>query len=114
MSYVLFFSLLFSIYYRIIFGTGTSGISVVLYVIPFLVCIIYLIKNNNKIKNKEAFIWCIPIALLSFTYLIFNNEFFLRWNRFMPSMQLSGTVGGARFQPSGIVRQYAGFHSQMV
>ncbi len=80
MSYVLFFSLLFSIYYRIIFGTGKSGISVVLYVIPFLVCIIYLIKNNNKIKNKEAFIWCIPIALLSFTYLIFNNEFFLRWN----------------------------------
>ena len=77
---ILIFSLIFSIYYRFLFWTEKSGISILLYFIPFLAYIIYLLKRNNKLKNKKTIIWCVPIVLLSVYCVIFNNEYLLNLN----------------------------------
>lgn len=49
------------------------GVSVVLFVLPMLLLIIYALISKNKVKNAKAFLLTIPIVLLSLTYALFNN-----------------------------------------
>ncbi len=64
------------------FGKG-YGVSVVLFIVPLLGYLYYLLKKNNKIVNKSGLLFMIPIFLLSLTYLFFYSETFYVLNVFM-------------------------------
>lgn len=66
-------ALFLSILHSILFYGQDFGISVVLFVIPMLLLIIYSLQSKNKVKNAKAFILSIPITLLSLTYALYNN-----------------------------------------
>ena len=68
--------LLLSIWQSILFWKKGAGISVVLFIVPFIIFLIYYLEKNEKIKNKNAKLIAIPVILLSATYFIFNNTFF--------------------------------------
>ena len=65
-----------SILQSILFWEKELGISVILFVISFLVGLIYLMYKHKKVENKKAFILAIPIILLSATYFIYHNTLF--------------------------------------
>ena len=65
-----------SILQSILFWEKEPGISVILFVISFLVGLIYLMYKHKKIENKKAFILAIPIILLSATYFVYHNILF--------------------------------------
>ena len=65
-----------SILQSILFWEKEPEISVILFVISFLVGLIYLMYKHKKIENKKAFILAIPIILLSATYFIYHNTLF--------------------------------------
>lgn len=66
-------ALFLSILHSILFYGQDFGVSVVLFVLPMLLLIIYSLHSKNKVKNAKAFILSIPITLLSLTYALFNN-----------------------------------------
>ena len=68
--------LLLSILESILFFEKEPGISVVLFVLPIVILLIYYLEKTNRIKNKRAKLIAIPIVLISITYFIFNNAFF--------------------------------------
>ena len=76
MKKMLYGSLLLSILWSILFWSKSPGISMIIFIIPVILVILYNLKQNQKIKNKKGIYWCIPIILLSLTYFIFNNLFF--------------------------------------
>lgn len=76
MKKILYGSLLLSILQSILFWHKNPGISVILFTIPTILVIIYNLKEQKMIKNKNGILWSIPIILLSLTYFIFNNTFF--------------------------------------
>lgn len=76
MSNLLIWILLLCIWNSILFFGKTLGISVILFVLPFIAFTIYVLISNSKIKNKYGLLFIIPITLLSLTYLLFNNAFF--------------------------------------
>lgn len=51
------------------------GINVILFTIPLLGTIVYLLKENKSIKNKKGLLLIIPIIILSSTYFIYSNIF---------------------------------------
>ena len=64
-----------AIYFTLLFYGNVLGVNVLLFNIPLLVFIIYNLHKNNKIKNKYGLLFIIPIIILSFNYLIYNNSF---------------------------------------
>lgn len=62
--------------FGIVFFGNNYGISVFLFIIPFIGVIIYSLSINKKIVNKKVFWLLIPIILLSSTFFVFNNSFF--------------------------------------
>lgn len=76
MKKILYSSLLLSIIQSILFWHEAPGISVILFIIPTILVILYNFKEKDMIKNKKGILWSIPIVLLSLTYFIFNNVFF--------------------------------------
>ena len=69
-------SLLFSILATILFFGQNLGISVILFVIPYLAFTIYYIEKRKKAKNRKAYLLIAPIILLAATYFIYQNKFF--------------------------------------
>ena len=80
MSSIFIGALVFSILYMILFFGKNLGLSVMLFIVPLAYYLIYILKKKDRIKNESAKILIIPIALLSSTYFIFNNEFFYTLN----------------------------------
>ncbi len=74
------FILLISILYTILFFGKVKGLSMIVFTLIFLLFTYYYLKKINLIKNKKAFIYIIPIILLSLTYLIFDNSMFSFFN----------------------------------
>lgn len=70
------FILLISILYTILFYGKVKGLSMLLFTIIFLVFTKYYLKKHDLIKNKKAFLYMLPIILLSLTYLLFDNYTF--------------------------------------
>lgn len=68
-------SLLLSILHSILFWGHRAGISVLLFVIPAVFFVLYLLEKKEKIKNKKAMALTIPILLLASCYLLFDNTF---------------------------------------
>lgn len=76
MKKILCGSLLLSILMSILFWHKSPGISVIIFIIPLILLILYSLRQKQKIKNKKGIYWSIPIILLSLTYFIFNNFLF--------------------------------------
>lgn len=75
--------LLLAIYHSILFYEKKLGLSVILFIIPLLIIICKILKNEEKVKDKKGFLFIIPITLLSMTYLFFNSLFFQITNLFI-------------------------------
>lgn len=69
-------SFLLSILHSILFFRVRPGISVLLFMIPLVLWLVYILNKNGKIKNSKMLILIIPILLLSATYFIFDNTLF--------------------------------------
>lgn len=76
MSSIFILGSILSILQSILFWEKEPGISVILFVISFLVGIIFLMYKHQKVENKKAFILAIPITLLSATYFVYHNTLF--------------------------------------
>lgn len=76
MTNLLIYILLIAILNSILFYGKKLGLSVILFIIPLLIFLYYVLKKENKIKNFKGLLFIIPIVILSSTYFIFNNSFF--------------------------------------
>lgn len=82
MSGYLLWIFLLSLFNSIMFYGKIYGLNVCLFIIPLLGYLYYVLKKNKLIKNEKGLLYMIPIALLSVTYFIFNNELFFFLNIF--------------------------------
>ncbi len=69
-------SIAISIIQSILFYNREIGISMLLFLTIGNGIIFYILYKKNKIENKKALLWLIPILLLSSTYLIYANRTF--------------------------------------
>lgn len=69
-------AIIFSIWGVTLFLGKEIGLSMFLFVFPIAYFLMDLVKNNQKLKNKKAKLFILPILLLSLTYVLFNNAFF--------------------------------------
>lgn len=76
MTNFLIWIFLIAIWNSILFYEKQLGISVILFIIPLLLLIYYILKSQNKIINKKGLLFMIPIILLSLTYYIFDSSTF--------------------------------------
>ena len=76
-------ALVLAIWLITLFFERAIGLSMILFVAPFICFLINLLEKNNRVKNKRAKLFLIPIILLSATYGIFNNGFFNTLNIFI-------------------------------
>ena len=83
MGIIIGISAFLAILQSILFWNKNLGISVFIFVLACILYLIYILSKNNKIINKKALIFVIPIILLSSTYFIFNNELFKILNIFV-------------------------------
>lgn len=83
MSNIFIGAILFSIWFTILFIGKSIGLSMLLFVLPITVYLLYILKKNNKNVNNKALILLVPIILLSSTYFIFNNALFRYLNLFI-------------------------------
>ena len=83
MGIIIGISAFLAILQSILFWNKNLGISVFIFVLACILYLIYILSKNNKIINKKAIIFVIPIILLSSTYFIFNNELFKILNIFV-------------------------------
>lgn len=68
-------ALLLSIWCVLLFWGKTIGLSMLLFVIPFVCFTTYLLEKKEIVKNKRWKILILPIILLSSTYCLYNNSF---------------------------------------
>ncbi len=83
MEIILGISAVLAILQSILFWNKEPGISVFIFVIACIWCLIYILNKKKKIINKKAILFIIPIILLSSTYFIFNNVLFKLLNVFV-------------------------------
>ena len=57
----------------VLFYGKELGINVILFIIPILIFMYYVLKSNKKINNKKGLLFILPIILLSLSYLIYDN-----------------------------------------
>lgn len=75
--------LLLSIWHSILFFSKKLGVSVILFILPLFILIIFMLKKEKKINNKYGLLLGIPIILLSCIYFIYDNWFFRSLNVIM-------------------------------
>lgn len=75
MANLLIHILLLTILHSILFINNSLGLNVIIFTLPLLLFLYYVLKSNKKIKNKKGLLFIIPITILSSTYYIYNNIF---------------------------------------
>ena len=73
-------TLLISIWNLILFFGHSLGISVVLFNIPAVALIIYVLYKEKKINNKYGLLFTIPIIVLSISYFLYTSLVTLVFN----------------------------------
>ncbi len=73
-------TLLISIWNLILFFGHSLGISVILFNIPAIALIIYVLYKEKKINNKYGLLFAIPIIVLSTSYFLYTSEVTLFFN----------------------------------
>ncbi len=69
-------SFVLSIWHSILFWNKNWGVSMSLFFIPITLFLVYVLNKSKKVKDKKACTLIIPIILLSFTYMLFDNKSF--------------------------------------
>lgn len=69
------FVFLLAIWHSFLFYGKELGLSVLLFILPVSVFIIYTFKNWGKLQQRKGLLFMIPIILLSFTYFIYDGCF---------------------------------------
>lgn len=75
--------IILSILQSILFWNKNTGISLLIFILPTILFLAYILLKNNKIQNKKSLLLSIPIILLCSTYFIFNNNLFRFLNFFV-------------------------------
>lgn len=75
MANLLIYIFILTILHSVLFFNNSLGVNVILFTIPLLIFIYYVLKSNKKIKNKKGLLFIIPIVLLSSAYFYYNNIF---------------------------------------
>lgn len=75
--------IILSILQSILFWNKNTGISLLIFILPTILFLAYILLKNNKIQNKKSLLLSIPIILLCSTYFIFNNSLFRFLNFFV-------------------------------
>lgn len=74
------FVFLLAIWHSFLFFGKKLGLSVILFILPLLGIIFFVLKKYKIIKNKKGLLLGIPIILLSCHYFIYNAWFFRKLN----------------------------------
>ena len=72
---MLIFIIILSLLHSIMFYNLSLGLNVIVFTIPLISFIVYMLVKNNKVKNKKGLLFIIPIVILSSTYFIYDNSF---------------------------------------
>ena len=87
-NYILYI-FLFTVLHSILFFNRLFALNVILFIIPLLVFLVIILKQNKKIKNKWGLLFIIPIVLLSASFFIYDNETIKTFNiLFIPGLIL--------------------------
>lgn len=73
-------ALFLSIWATILFFGKNVGLSVILFIVPFIYILLNILEKKKKVKYKRAKILILPIILLASTYFIFNNSLLNKLN----------------------------------
>ncbi len=71
-NYIIFIFLL-TILHSVLFYSKGLGLNVILFMIPLLIFLVYILHKQKKIVNKKGLLFIIPILLLSCSYFVYNN-----------------------------------------
>lgn len=69
-------AIIFAIWFVVLFIGKEIGLSMLLFIIPFSLFFVYLLRKSGNIKNDKMLLFLVPIYLLSSIYFGLNNEFF--------------------------------------
>ena len=83
---------LLALWNTILFFARSYGINVILFNIPLMIYMYYVLKKDNKNVNKKGLLYIIPIILLSITYVLFSSELFMILNFFAIPILISFMV----------------------
>ncbi len=78
-NYILFI-FLFVVLHSVLFYNRLFALNVILFVIPLLIFLVIVLKQNKKIKNKWGLLFILPIILVSASYFIYDNNFIRTFN----------------------------------
>lgn len=67
-------SLIFAILSIVLFWGKSIAFNFTIFSIAYTLNLIFILKTNKKIKNPNAYIYILPIIVLSLGYTIFNNN----------------------------------------
>ena len=67
--------LILCIWNSILLFNKTFGLNIIMFVLPLLVFLVYILVSNKKVINKKGLLFLIPIGLLSCSYFILDNSF---------------------------------------
>lgn len=73
-------ALFLSIWATILFFGKNIGLSILLFIVPFIYILLNILEQKKKVKYRKAKILILPIVLLASTYFIFNNSFLNKLN----------------------------------
>ena len=72
-NYIVFIFLL-TILHSVLFYSKGLGLNVILFIIPLLIFLVYILHKEKKIVNKKGLLFIIPILLLSCSFFVYNNS----------------------------------------
>lgn len=75
MAKLFIFVFILSIWHSFLFYGKELGLSVMLFILPLLGIIFYVLKKWNKVERRSGLFFVIPIILLSCCYFIYDNYF---------------------------------------
>ena len=76
-GYIIYIFLL-TVLHSVLLFDKSLGINVITFIVPLLIFLVMILKDNKKIKNKKGLFLIIPITLISLSYFIYDNEF-IEW-----------------------------------
>ena len=75
MKKILVGTIILCLIHSILLVNQDLGVNVILFTLPLLGFLIYMMKESKLIKNKWGLLFIIPIIILSLTYFIYDNTF---------------------------------------
>ncbi len=80
MKNFIIYILLMCIYHSVLLFGKHLGINVLLFVLPLLLLILFVLEKNKKINNRHGLLFFVPIATLSAGYLLYDRTIFNYFN----------------------------------